>query len=431
VTTTGIISSAEARAGSSSLGRRRPGPNSRGLYLRTSMDKDKYLDQIALIRADEIVMDDGEPVANWGVTAGLAPLIADASLAGAGGLDTGSRTASTWLEAWAIRNPATDARALMLHRSRNYALDYSQLNQQVSQPLASVTGNQMLASSFVATTTGPVEIVDVFWFHTGVPAASQFWLELRPDNAGVPSSTVLARSDKFAANEAANAFGSAVGAPYRQPFRQPFSISSGTKYWVVTVPNYAINGTAYMAWQSANSGSLQYQYNGSTWSVVAAQTGCMRVMTTQNDLPVVMPSGYTQKALLGMFFNNSGNKFSGGEMRGRRYFWLENTGPLGGTTAQTPTFVDLGTVCPPHAYRVGVLGANSPAGTSGGCVSGVPDGYGMVTNNTFAGTKNFIATTSNGGVPGPIGDILTEYQVCYIETNGGGTFNIWCPEWEW
>jgi hypothetical protein len=92
----------------------------RGLHLRTSPNADVAATTVTLLRADEIVSDDGYP---WSVT---TPLSAVISSSGAGGLDTGAEAASTWYEIYAIRKSSDGTKNLLLHKAPTFSLDQSQ-----------------------------------------------------------------------------------------------------------------------------------------------------------------------------------------------------------------------------------------------------------------------------------------------------------------
>src|SRR5258708_3333174 len=189
-----------------------------GLYLRTHRDADKAANQIAMLSLRSIIMDDGSGYSDVVVPGTDVPLVADITVNGAGGLDTGARVASTWYEAYLIGKSSTQAKAdlrLLLHRAKNYALDKNQQAATGSQGINNLSTDQQVAQTFTPALSGLLEIVDVNVVKVGAPIG-QFWVEVQADSAGSPSGVALATSDRFDIARL-----STTNMLVRMPFRAP------------------------------------------------------------------------------------------------------------------------------------------------------------------------------------------------------------------
>lgn len=389
----------------------------RSLYLRTHPDADKAANQVDLISAAEIVTDKGQRVNP------RANLTADITTSGFGGLDTSTRTASTWysvryvfkgLSATSPDSPTSPTSdGLIFHREKNFALDQSaQTGGVLSIHVNDLSTNQKIAQSFTAGITGNVEIADVRLFKVGSPVGNMRFA-LTSDSTG--PGTTLATSDAIDVSTLPTS-----PVTIRMVFRSPTSITNGTKYWLVATPSYTTSASNYVVWDGNNTGSGVDQFNGTTWSAVTNATTWFKVYVTQNSTAVTLPSGYTDQALIGYVYNSSGNVLQAFVARDR----YVRTLVLESFTSSSTLFsvIDDSAVIPPIPVSVEFSVTNNTAGDSANQMSGVPDGYGNAQANVGAsGLINADVPAANERMY--IGRVFTEYQGVYaLATAGTATF---------
>jgi hypothetical protein len=267
----------------------------RGLVVMNHPSADQKLSKV-LFRADAIVMDDGEEIANW------HNIVVDLAASGVNGLDTGSKAASTAYELYAISNGTT--KAGLLHRAKNYRADTLYVvGDDGHHALRDATARTKLAQGFQLATAGLVEFVDVKLAKTGSPTGN-YWFTIESSAGGAPSGTVLATSDKYDVSLLSGA-----STWVRLPFRTPASLSAATPYHLVLQADYTISASNYIFWRADTTaatyaGGMKAAYDGTTWTNDPDDDFMFQVWVTENDTPVVLPSGYTKKALICPFVYN-------------------------------------------------------------------------------------------------------------------------------
>ncbi len=404
----------------------KPTQTFRGLHLRTHPDADKAVNQVMLVHADEIVLDDGTRVGPWD------NLVADITLSGAGGLDTGTEAASAWYEIYAIRRSSDGAKNLLLHRAKEFFLDQQQTSSPTSIAFRDSVNTTKLAQSFQVATAGRLAFVQIRLAKTGSPTGL-VWLTVEADQAGAPSGTPLATTDKLDASSLTSIFGF-----FLFPFRVPASLATGTTYWLVLNSDVALSGTHYLnvGGDSANvyaNGKFR-GFNGSSWSdTVTIVDAAFKVAVVRNDTAVAMPTGWDQQARIGWVYNNSVSNLNPFVARDRLVHPLVNLGGFATTTSTTPVLVDLSGAIPPVRVTLRVGYGNSAAGNFG-LAGPVPDGYVTAGGSTFraGGAVAMISTRADSAAVETVsgGALTTEYQALYVYV-GGGTGRFWLSEWEW
>lgn len=396
----------------------------RGLTVQTHPDSDKVLAQVRLIHADAIVMQDGQEILDWNdVDANLAG-------AGAGGLDTGSELASTTYEIHAIYNGAT--KNLMFHRAKDYFLDEdATAGEDASQGLRSAVDNSTvrIAQGFKVDTAGLVECVDVKLQNTGTPTGN-YWFTIEANNGGVPSNTPLATSDKYAASRLTTA-----ATMVRVIFRTPASLSAATQYHLVMYGDYAVSAANFVNWNMdgsagayANGSKALFDSDTSTWTTDTDDDMAFRCYVTRNDTAITMPSGYTQRALIGYAYNDGSSNLipftqidkcvTGGDVAS----WKIST-----ITSTTPLLVSLAHVVPPTAVKIVVKHH---------CTVGITAAMGNLAatdiTSAFNGEQAGVVRSSiaaNNTNPFPALN-LSAYQAClYIVT--AGSDQVYLSEFTW
>jgi hypothetical protein len=388
----------------------------RGLSLRTHPDADKAASQIALTRLDEAVMSDGARYA--GLT---LPLTADITASGAGGLDTGGRSASTLYEVHLIGKSSTKAVSdlrLLLHRSKNYKNDQSQTTVTSSDDLRhGATDRVKLAQGIKVATVGLIEFVDLPLVRVGTPTG-RFWLEVQSDTAGNPSGTVLATSDKL---DVANFPTS--DAYVRFVFRNPFAAAViGTQYHLVLNGDYSVSATDLLRWDgnpaSSYANGSAKKFDGTTWAAAAPADFAFKLYVTDNNTALTLPGGYDQSLLLGRTYNDGANVLLQFVQIDRlvRYSPVRVGAIVTAGAATFPLLVDAPAPYLPPVPCEPLFIFDSTTGDAW-TLSGIPDGYaGAVGANPYV---TAVGSGSAGIAGSPFGGVLTEYQGFYYYRSGG------------
>jgi hypothetical protein len=318
------------------------GQSFRGLHLRTHPDQDLAATWIKLEKADEIVMQNGTRVSDWGGQ------YANPGTSGAGGLDTGAEAASTWYEIYAIYNSTTAAKNLLLHRARNFTTDqFLSSGDDGQSSIRNVANTRTaVAQTFTPAISGERHYMNVYLGKTGTPTG-RIWAEIRTTSTSTPTSTVLATSDKLdvsVISTAANHF-------IRFVFRTPVTLTAGTMYALVITGDWTASDVNYAHWRADTSappyaGGAGYALNAGTWVATAADYLFVDVVE-QNNTSLTLPTGYDGYCLIGFVYNDASSNFVQFEardrdvkMRGARLF-------LNAGTAAVQTLVGLTDQVPP------------------------------------------------------------------------------------
>lgn len=399
----------------------------RALTLRTHPDQASAANKVFLESAAEITTDLGTHVTP------RSALAADITTSGAGGLDTGSRAVSTWYSVYYIFKgptaaspdspsaPASDA--LLLHREKNYGLDQSSTSTGAGTGINDASGHQQLGQAFTAAVTGSLEMIDIAVIRNGTPAASSVKLQIYGDTAGLPGTPIASGT---AVSDALDASLMATSSQViRYVFRTPPTLTSATKYWIVAVPTYATSGANFIQWDGTGSGANAAQYNGSTWSALGSKTFVFKEYITQNSAAVTMPSGYTDKCLIGYVFNKSSNAFAPFTQYQRSVRTMDaDVRVVNGGTSAFPLLVDASAFLPPASVKM--IPSFETSSTAVVIAAGVPDGYALTNSPNSKGSIQLSGVT--GHVDG-LGSINTEYQGIYYQAAAALIFYIAGFEW--
>lgn len=395
----------------------------RGLHLRSHPDRDQRPTKVQLIRADEVVMSDGTRMS---VT---TPLTADITASGANGLDTGAEANSTWYEVYLIAKD-DGTKALLLHRSLNYAVDATQGSTDSAQALGDAAANSRVAQGFQVTATSYVPFIDVQLVRTGTPSG-RVWMEITTDNAGNPSTTVVATSDKLEAN----AMASNNGYPQRFVFRSLPQLTSATQYHMVLRCDYSTGANylsvSYLAAGGYASGSLKKADGTPTWSAVGTGDAFFKVWVIQNDTAVTMPTGYTKSCKIGYCYNDSSGNICTFVAHDRFNYYPPSTREIltGASATASPLLTDISAFIPPGRIKVRFIANGDVVGNTF-AFNGVPDGVGTSADN-YIGTAAAVITTTGVWIP-TSSPTPTEYQGIYVHrSTGAGNLTLYTNGWEW
>lgn len=391
----------------------------RGLSLQTHPNNDVADHQVYLAHADAIVMQDGQEIQDWNnLNAGVTGV-------GPGGLDTGSEQASTWYEIYAIYNGTT--KSLLLHRAKNFAAGagYSS-GDDGNHPLRDATARTKLSQGFQTTIAGPAVFIDVKLHKTGTPTGN-YWFTIESDSGGVPSGTVLATSDKYGAARL-----STTNGWIRISFRTPASLSAATQYHLVFQGDFTVSASNHINWRADTTAATyangsKSEYNGTTWTNDTDDDFMFSIWQTVNDTAVTMPSGYTQRALIGYVYNDASSNLK----RFRAINRAVSCGfaaqwNLGAITATAPTAVDLAAFLPP----IPVIAEFSCETTTS-----IHIGVGHISATDCVPPNEAIdgvayVTSGTGTQINPLGPIALEQQAMFAVVNGSSvTLRLAGFEW--
>lgn len=164
---------------------------------------------ILLKRSNFLNMDTGERVSNW------SNITANLMLSGAGGLDSlSSLTANTWYEVWAIYNPTSGDKNLLLHRMPRRVVDQNWFfsppvfgqfitgsailrQQSIGLGAQNQNGVTKISQGFVPFMTAPIYAVDLLLGAT-LTNVGNCWVTIEPDDGtGNASGSIVATSRSF------------------------------------------------------------------------------------------------------------------------------------------------------------------------------------------------------------------------------------------
>lgn len=408
----------------------------RGLHLRTHPDSDVAAAKVMLVRADEIVYDDGTRVTDWDRE--------EASLAvsGAGGLDTGAEAASTWYEVWAIGKSAdgTGSRAktandkLVLHRAKDWFKDEEQTTTSGDiGRLHFAADVQELAQGVQVDTTGKVPFVAINVLKVGSPTGNM-WLEIRSDSAGSPN-TLLATSVKIDVTKIL------TGETWiLLPFLNPVSLTALTQYHLVLDADYAQSSANQISWRGATTDAYATRGTMKRWDGTAWQTTttsgfnsggdfAFKVYVERNDAAVTMPANYDQKALLGYAFNNGSSNLEPVIQIDRVVRCLSERKVGSFTATNPPALTELMNFVPPRPVlaRLGI--AHDSSGRSGFS----PHLFRSDTVANAVADGAVVRRVSGTTIASPeylLGDLPVAYQHMHNAVLDVTTGLVWVEGWE-
>jgi len=397
-----------------------------GVHLRTHPNALVALHQVMLVRAEEIVMNDGELVRDWD------NLVADITQIGAGGLDTGVEAASQWYEIWAIRKSSDGTKNLLLNTAVTYTLNQSQATSDATIALRDAAARTKVAQGFKASVQNIPACVDITIAKVGVPTG-RIWLSLQADVAGNPSGTALITSDKLDVAKLTT-----TAQAVRFVFRgftenSPILLATPTQYHIVVEGDFTISAANYVnitekAGASSYAGGDRAVFDGvSTWTHTATSDLKFGYYIFFNTalFAETMPSGYDQKALIGYVYNNSASDFVRFIALDRYVTPLISQTVLSGATVTTPTLTDLSAFIPPGPVKFYPWVYGDGGAVSSLCLP-VPDGFSSDSIARSQGGSRLFGTA----VLLAIQPVITETQAVYF-FQSAGTMTAGIDSYEW
>lgn len=343
-----------------------------GLQLQTHRDSDVAAKQVELVDVDSIIMDDGTELRNdngeW------SGKIADITVAGAGGLDTGAETSSTWYEIYAIAKE-DGTRNLLLHQSKLWAVNTGYVSgEDASQGIRSAVDNSTVkvAQGFTLSDSGTIPYIEAKLVKVGTPTG-KIWFTIETNNAGKPSGSIVATSHAYDVSRLPT-----TAMTVRIPMKSSNVLSpSPTQYHLVAQGDWTISATNYVAWRMDGSAGTYtpgskalLDSDTSTWTTDTDDDMIFNVALEQNASPVLMPTDYTQKCFLGWVYNDGSSDFVSFMQvnRSRRVTNLTATNCRVASISGGVDLVNLVSFLPPRHIIQAII-SFSGTGTSAGLIA--------------------------------------------------------------
>jgi hypothetical protein len=403
-----------------------------GLQLQTHRDSDVAHKQVELVSVDSIIMDDGTELRNdAGEWSGK---LADITVSGAGGLDTGAEGSSTWYEIYAIaKEDAT--RGLLLHKSKLwYSSALNASGEDASQGIRSAVDNSTVkvAQGFKVYGSGPAVYVNAKLLKVGAPTG-KVWFTIESDSAGKPSGTALATSNAYDVSRLPT-----TGVDVRLQIISSSTLSTSTQYHLVAQGNWTISATNYVAWRMdgsaagyADGSKALFDSDTSIWTTVTDDDMLFEVGVELDASSVTMPTGYTKKCFLGWVFNNASSNFIPFIQveRSRRTAGVTQTDDRFLVMSGLAEFHDLWFVLPPRKI-IKALVALTGTGTSA-AVAAIGDlratDISSVGDSTGAQIVLYSATTI--ARPGDFQEVFV--QSLGVMVHGTASGELWLAGFSW
>lgn len=396
----------------------------RGMAWRTHPDPDLSNDRVLLFAADEVVMDDATRYTN--PLAGV-PLVCDFALSGAGGIDTGTRTASTFYELFLVGKTSRLAADLKLcaHRAKGLLVDQTFTTAtDVGRALrvATSTATDRLTQGFTPALTAALHVVSAYIGMSGTPTG-YVWLEIWSDSGGNPG-VKLSTSAKIDVSKIGPASPGSGSQWIAFPFFTPYALVAGTPYHLVLQGDYTRSDTINARWlgviAGGYAGGVAKEFDGSSWSTAAGVGDfnfTMYVMA--NDVAFTIPSGYSHSCSLGYVFHDASSHLvpMGARDRRQRY---RTPQAIGSFATDQPVLAGLINFVPPGPIQ---LAWQCDAGAEAQItqIANLPEGYQALTS-TYDWTRaqwgdvNVPAAVTTGSASDGIhhGFTWLDYALAYI-----------------
>jgi hypothetical protein len=381
-------------------------------------------DTIELVRLKAATFDDGAAVSD------LANLLCDLTTTGAGALDTGTLTSSTWYSLYLIQRSDTDAVALLATLADDIDVDVSGTSEDADFRLRNSSAETNGAQSFQPSVTAHPSHVDLKIGETGTVPASSVWITIEADASGDPSGTPLMTSEKLDA-----AGFSTTDREIRFTFNNTASLTASTTYWIVIHADYAISGTNHLTFRgnttSSYGGGLAKDFDGaSTWTTPAdgsiVDFWFKYYPRRAGDSPT-MPASYDRQVKLGYFYTDISTDVESYKQIDKRVFWgdVHSVAP---TASATVTLVDMKVEIPPTLCVAEVEGhIASGTGIVTVVLSGVPHGYASSTSTGGGHPQDYTRhheQTSEINEVLPPQNVITQAQGLYMGSNSSSSRSL-------
>lgn len=399
-----------------------------GLQLQTHRDANLAATQVELVSVDSIIMDDGVELRNdngeW------SGKIADSTVSGAGGLDSGTSAVSTWYEIYAIAKE-DGTRNLLLHQSKLWSISTNYpTGDDTSQPIRGATSTAKVAQGFKAS-SGLCPYIEALLLKVGAPTGT-IWFTIESDNAGKPSGTVLATSHAYDVSRLPT---SKIWV--RFPMKSSSALSASTQYHLVAQGTWATSASNYVAWRiqgtgnSYANGTLNLYDSGTTTWTDSGDDALFAVSIQSNVSLVTLPSGYTKQCFLGWVrTDGSGNFIPFIQVnRSRRVQTLTSANCVVWSMSGAAERIDILSFLPPRDI-ISVLMGFAGNGTSAGLIAiGDLRATDISSAGDTTGAQAVIYCPTTTTRPGAFAEVIV--QSLGIMAMGTASSKLWIVGFEW
>lgn len=403
-----------------------------GLQIQTHRDFDVAHKHVELVDVDSIIMDDGTELRNdngeW------SGKVADITVSGAGGLDSGVEESGYWYEIYAIAKE-DGTRNLLLHKSILWAVETNSIaGEDATQGIRSAVDNSnvKVAQGFTFGESGPVPYVDVKLEKVGAPTG-KIWLTIETDSAGKPSGTTVATSQAYDVSRL-----SQTPTTIRIPMKTSQVLSPApTIYHLVAQGNWTISATNYVGWRmdgsagAYTSGSKAlFDSDTGLWTVDADDDMIFSVACQLGDPVVSLPFGYTEKCFLGWVWNNGAGNFE-------PFLQVERSHRVASITTDdrnismsgSAQLIDFLSFVPPRAIIKVLIGIDG-TGTGGG-IAAIGDL--RATDISYlgdtVGAQIVLYSAVTAAIPSTFGEVLMQHVGAMVHGTSGA--NLWVIGFSW
>lgn len=400
-----------------------------GLQLQTHRDADLAATQVELVDVDAIIMNDGVELRNdneeW------SGGVVDSSITGAGGIDSGTVSANTWYEIYAIAKE-DNTRSLLLHQSKSWSISTNYITGgDADQPVRAAAANTRVAQGF-KTDSGPIPFIELKVKKAGIPAG-YFWVTIEADSGGGPSGTALVTSQKYDVSRLTTTY-----TWMRIAFNDStVSLSANpTQYWFVIHGDWTINATNYLVIHmdgsaASYSNGMKSLYNGSSWTSDSDDDLLFSICREASDSGVVLPAGYTKHCFLGWVLTDGSSNFLPFLQTGRTRL----TTPISQTLCDIGTLdgsvqiFDVGAQLPPrHITKVFIAITGTGTGTA---VAAVGDLAATDISSDGASTGAQVVMYGPSTTQRPSQPAIVMVQTAALMAHGTSGAQLWVTGFEW
>jgi hypothetical protein len=405
-----------------------------GLQLQTHRDSDLAPYQVELVDVDSLIMDDGVELRNdsdeW------TGKVADITVSGAGGLDSGTEEASILYEIYAIaKEDAT--RNLLLHKSKLWSGGTGYPNgDDATQGIRSdptTHTNDKVAQGFTFN-GGIVPYVEAMLVRVGTPTG-KIWFTIETNNAGNPSGTVVATSYAYDVSRIP-----VSALDIRFPMKASQSLSaSPTLYHLVAQGDWTRDGSNHIGWRydgstpDYTSGAMAIYDGdgGGVWTSNSGRDAIFHVGEETDDSAVTMPTGYTKKCFLGWVYNNGSSNFDAFIQTGRsrRNATIDTAATSIWTLSGSPERITtVGFLPPRHLIKATI--ALSGTGTGGAIVAiGDLRATDISSAGDSVGAQVVMSTAITTTIPSVAREVMVQTNA--IMAHGTVNANLFVLGYEW
>jgi hypothetical protein len=406
-----------------------------GLQLQTHRDSDLAPYQVELVDVDSIIMDDGVELRNdsdeW------TGKVADITVSGAGGLDTGVEEVGTLYEIYAIAKEDS-TRNLLLHKSKIWSTDTGYASgegEDATQGIRSAVDNSTVkvAQGFQFN-GGRVPYIEVKLIKVGTPTG-KIWFTIETDNAGKPSGTAVATSQAYDVARL-----STTAMLIRIPMKSSEVLSAiPTQYHLVAQGTWTVSAVNYVGWRMDGSAAdytlgskALYDSDTATWTTDTDDDMVFVIGAESSDSAVTMPTGYTKKCFLGWVLNDGSGNFIPFLQVGRTNQLAQITNDAARIWSPTGVaeVVSLIGFLPPRHLIKAMMGL-SGTGT-GGAIAAIGDlrATDISSAGDSVGAQAVLSTPITTTIPSVFREVLVQTNAVMVHGTAGAYLFVTGYEWD-